>query len=127
MSIRLSEKHGANPSILVCPICGKEVGVALLGRIKGKEDVEAPRHMRDNHPCPECTKVLEKGGHFIIETRDGESGDNPYRTGRLVAITTEGAERIFTMRPVPPVAYMEHSLFEHLFGDILKETKEDES
>ena len=28
MSLRLSKEHGLNPSLLVCPICGKDVGVA---------------------------------------------------------------------------------------------------
>ena len=116
MSIRLSPKHGVNPSIMVCPICGKETGVALLGRLKG--DTEAPRHIPDRIPCPECRKVLDQGGHFIIEVRDGERGDNPYRTGRLVGITHEAAERLFTCRPVPSVAYMEHTTFEALFGTL---------
>lgn len=118
MSIRLSPKHGVNPSVLHCPICGKDTGVALLGRLKG--DVEAPRNMADKTPCPDCLKVLKAGGHFIIETRDGETGNNPYRTGRLVAINHEAAERLFTCRPVPPVAYMEHSLFDSIFGEHIK-------
>lgn len=40
-NIILSEKHGVNSSITVCPICGKEIGIALLGKLKGDE--EAPR------------------------------------------------------------------------------------
>lgn len=40
-NIILSEKHEVNPSITVCPICGKEIGIALLGKLKGDE--EAPR------------------------------------------------------------------------------------
>lgn len=35
--IRVSEKYGVNPSITICPICGKETGIALLGRLKGDE------------------------------------------------------------------------------------------
>lgn len=35
------KKHGVNSSITVCPICGKEIGIALLGKLKGDE--EAPR------------------------------------------------------------------------------------
>ena len=65
-SIRLSEKHGLNPSILHCPICGKETGVGLFGKLKG--DAEAPRDMVDNNPCKNCQKVIDDGGHFIIET-----------------------------------------------------------
>ena len=40
-NIILSEKHGVNSSITVCPICDKEIGIALLGKLKGDE--EAPR------------------------------------------------------------------------------------
>lgn len=35
--VTLSKKHGLNPSITVCPICGKETGIALLGKLKGDE------------------------------------------------------------------------------------------
>lgn len=118
-TITLSPKHGVNPSVTHCPICGKETGVALLGRLKG--DAEAPRDITDRQPCEDCKHVLDNGGHFILETRDGESGDNPYRTGRLVAITTDAAERLFSLRPVPAVAYMEHTLFERLFSEALKQ------
>lgn len=38
--ITLSKKHGLNPSVMVCPICGKEESIAMLGYIKG--DKEAP-------------------------------------------------------------------------------------
>lgn len=32
---------------------------------------------------------------MIIEVRDGESGNNPYRTGRIIGITKEAKERMF--------------------------------
>lgn len=31
MGIHLSKKHGVNSSIEICAVCGKEIGVALLG------------------------------------------------------------------------------------------------
>ena len=34
MSVRLSPKHGLNPSLVVCPICGEPTSIALLGRLK---------------------------------------------------------------------------------------------
>lgn len=34
-NIILSEKHGVNSSITVCPICGKEIGSALNIPVKG--------------------------------------------------------------------------------------------
>lgn len=94
--MKFSPTHGVNPSIMVCPVCGKETGVGLLGRLKG--DAKAPRVISDSIPCEECKKVLDNGGHFIIEVRDGESGNNPYRTGRLVALRQEVAER-FVLLP----------------------------
>lgn len=54
-SIRLSEKHGVNPSITICPICGKETGIALLGKLKG--DKEAPMRMLSD-PCDDCVSKL---------------------------------------------------------------------
>jgi hypothetical protein len=38
--ITLSKNYGLNPSIIICPICGKDIGIALFGHIKG--DKEAP-------------------------------------------------------------------------------------
>ena len=35
--VTLSKKHGLNPSMAVCPICGKAESVALLGHIKGDD------------------------------------------------------------------------------------------
>lgn len=43
MGIHLSKKHGVNPSIEICAVCGKGIGVALLGRLKN--DAEAPREV----------------------------------------------------------------------------------
>ena len=47
--IKLSPKHGLNPTIPVCFWCGEERNeVALLGRIgdgRKHEDFEAPRYM----------------------------------------------------------------------------------
>lgn len=51
--ITLSRKHGVNPSMMECPVCGKSTGIALFGRLKG--DVEAPRVIKADL-CEECTK-----------------------------------------------------------------------
>lgn len=42
-SIKLSPKHGVNPSILHCICCGKDYGIAMLGKLKG--DKEAPKDL----------------------------------------------------------------------------------
>lgn len=53
-SITLSPKHGVNPALLQCPVCHKDTGIALLGKLKG--DVEAPKYMTDVQLCEDCKK-----------------------------------------------------------------------
>lgn len=38
--VTLSKKHGLNPSMVICPICGKEESVAILGYIKGDKEAD---------------------------------------------------------------------------------------
>jgi len=84
--ITLSEKHGVNPSLLSCPLCGQDTGVALCGRMRGDE--EAPRHMRDQEPCTECKEHMDMG--FLLIEHEGDM-----ITGRRWVITLEAAENIF--------------------------------
>ena len=114
-SILLSPKHGVNPSITHCECCGKEIGIALLGKLKG--DAEAPRDIAMGL-CDDCQKVIDQDGLMIIEVRDGESGKNPYRTGRLVGITKEAKERMFNDIN-SPICYMEQTMFSQIFGEAL--------
>ena len=58
MGLKLSKKYGANPSLLYCKCCGRERGIALLGRIKG--DQKAPPIIYDGL-CDDCKKVVEQG------------------------------------------------------------------
>ena len=114
MGIHLSKKHGVNPSIEICAVCGKEIGVALLGRLKG--DAEAPSEVCLGNLCDTCQSVVDAGGTLIIETVDDEQySKNPTRTGRIVGITHEAAERLFHSHA--PVAYMVHTDFTNIFGE----------
>lgn len=56
-SIELSPKYGVNPSLLQCPVCHKDTGIALLGKLKG--DAEAPKYM--NELCDDCKKEYTVG------------------------------------------------------------------
>lgn len=69
--IRISEKHGVNPSITICPICGKETGIALLGKLKG--DKEAPMRMLSD-PCDDCVSKLGNDKIYILAINDQEYG-----------------------------------------------------
>jgi len=111
-SITLSPKHGLNPSITHCECCGKEIGVALFGKLK--DDTEAPRDVFMGL-CDTCQNVVNQQGLLVIEVRDGESGKNPYRTGRLVGITKDAKERMFKDID-SPICYMEQSMFSQMFN-----------
>lgn len=112
-SIKLSPKHGVNPSILHCFICGKETGLALLGKLKG--DAEAPKDISNpNELCDDCKKALETG-KFVLEVKDNTNEDNPERTGRYVCIKKDALPEITS-----PICYMEHKVFDKLFGEFIK-------
>lgn len=95
--VRIHPEHGVNPSIFTCFICGKDMGVVLLGAAyKGR----APVHIGvlDDRPCPECKGWMAKG-IILISVRDGEEArdpKNPYRTGGWVVVKEEAARRMFT-------------------------------
>lgn len=91
--ISLSPKHGVNPMMVSCFICGQDTGeLALLGRLKG--DAQAPhRASLDRAPCEKCKEHMAKG-IILISVRDGESGDNPYRTGGWAVVKEEAVKRI---------------------------------
>lgn len=65
--IKISPKHGLNPSLLICPICGKDQGIAPLGKIS-PYDPKAPRQMLDREPCEACQKDIEnyKKQGFVV-------------------------------------------------------------
>lgn len=92
--MRLHKKYGLNPTMTTCFFCGEEKGeIALLGA-KCKE--EAPMHMCiDRVPCEKCKGYMEEGVIFI-SVRDGESSDNPYRTGKFCAIKKEALRQMLS-------------------------------
>lgn len=91
----LSTKYGVNPAIPLCFFCNKPKNeVILAGRLKG--DVEAPRAaVWDQRPCAECKGFMERGV-ILISIKNGESGDNPYRTGGWCVVTEDFVRRLVT-------------------------------
>ena len=111
-SIKLSPKYGVNPSVLRCICCGKDYGIAMLGKLK--EDREAPREVFQGL-CNDCQGVVDQGGAMIIEVGDGETGNNPCRTGRLVGVSKDFKER---NKLESSIMYMPKSLFSKVFGSV---------
>lgn len=107
-SIKLSPKHGVNPTIPLCFWCGQEKNeIALMGHIgdgrKG-EDIEAPRNMvLDFNPCDKCLEQMALGV-TCVEVVDippyenmPEFVDGYYPTGRWGVLTTDAVKRIFDL------------------------------
>lgn len=111
-SIIVSPKHGVNPSMCHCIVCGKVYGLALLGKLK--DDVEAPKDIYEGL-CEDCKEVIDKGGVMIIEVKDGETGDNPYRTGRIVGVSKDFKKRNHIESSI---MYMEESAFDKIFEGV---------
>lgn len=102
--IRFSPKHGVNPTILKCFWCEGDIGVALLGRLKG--DAEAPRETVLNlEPCDKCKAMFAKGVQAIEVSDDGsrfhgnevfgikgEDGKVHWPTGRYAVLKAEAVK-----------------------------------
>jgi len=74
----LSKKYGVNPSVLKCFWCGKPMGVALMGRIKG--DLEAPHEITGGlDACDECKEKFKKGVLIVEVNEDGSRYGNQDR------------------------------------------------
>lgn len=100
--IRVSEKHGVNPSLGVCFWCGEDTGtIGLMGRIK--DDAEAPRHaVFDYDPCDDCGKKWATGIGLFEVIPVGESDYPPVHndgahsfTGRYVIVSEDLINRMF--------------------------------
>ena len=111
-SIKLSPKYGVNPTLLVCPICGKETGeLALLGRIGRKgEDIEAPKYSFSRHICSDCEEHIKQGHRFLIEVEEEHPTKTPTRTGRIATIVNP--EALPDLKE--PVSYCPKSVFVQL-------------
>lgn len=102
-SIRLSPKHGVNPSIPTCFWCGEPTNVLVLfGRLPN--DKEAGMHCGpiDYEPCDKCKGNWAQGITLIEADVSPQSENQPeiqkglYPTGRFLVLNPDAAERIFT-------------------------------
>lgn len=143
--IRISEKHGVNPTIPVCFWCGKEKNeIVLLGKLKG--DVEAPMKCIINYePCDECKETWKQGILFIEADICPKTENMPpiqvmgetsiYPTGRHVLMKEEAAKDFIENNlnldeKTKEVIYKKRQLlmqgvaFEMMFGNIIKGSDE---
>jgi len=115
-SIKLHPKYGLNPSMNQCYVCGEADSILLLGRAYKEE---APRMVCiDKEPCDKC-KELTKQGIIIIGVRDGEKGENPYRTGEFFVIKESAFSKLFKDIPKNRICFMEQKCMKQV-GLIVK-------
>jgi len=105
-----------------CFICGEVKHLLLDKRIKKT----LPRSAcYDEEPCDKCKEVMKKGV-FFIRVRDGETGQNPYRTGKIIGLKEEAVKRLVTNKKLledilkKRICYIEDKTFKILGLDKLE-------
>ena len=103
--IILSKEHGVNPSIMVCPVCGKETGLALFGKLK--DDAKAPMYVQ-GEPCDECQKKFDEGYIAVIAMKSKNERSDKYAfiPKDAIAIDIKGN-----------IAFMDEQEFNVIFKD----------
>jgi len=76
----------------LCYFCHEGKGVLLHRRMVKKFPLQGAVYNQE--PCDKCAEHM-KDGIILISVRDGEGGQNPYRTGGWVVIKKEAFARIF--------------------------------
>lgn len=101
-NIRFSKKHGLNPSMSACFLCGETKNeIVLFGALK--DDAEAPRHcIIDYEPCDKCKEKYKHDIIFIEASHSEQKNGLPpttvtidgkkstiYPTGKYYAVPAE--------------------------------------
>lgn len=106
--IILHKEYGLNPAVTICPFCGKDTGIAILGHNNG---AKAPRKIVDLAPCDECQKkfneeklvgiiALDKtsnqvlGSAMVLEEAFSLIVNTPIPPGRVVLAEPEAWDKI---------------------------------
>lgn len=98
-NIKISEKHGVNPCMVICFFCQEETGeVALLGRLPN--GAEAPKKaFLSYEPCPSCKEEFAKGV-LIIEVVTQQYGEvraiqaGAYPTGNYWVVNKDALQDV---------------------------------
>ena len=105
--IRVSKKHGLNPTMGICFFCNSPTGeIAFLGQLK--DDAEASMYSILNYnPCNKCKELFDTGVPLVECTEKDlyrrvpftktSEGTEVYPTGRYMVVTQEFVERLFNL------------------------------
>ena len=97
-----------------CYVCGEPIGVIVYDDRKEKCHSKKNTVVCSGSLCPECKKMVDDGGIFFIEVKDGSNGlENPYRTGRVICIQESDVKKV--LKDYQPVNLVEKWLFSVMF------------
>ena len=104
-----------------CFYCGKDKDLVINTRLHpamASRVEQMNGKVIDKEPCEECKKLMKQGIMFC-SVRDGESGDNPYRTGKLVVVKDEAVKRmvdadLYNKLAKSRFAFIEDSVWEQI-------------
>ena len=88
-----------------CPVCGIVFDTGALLMDKRLLDRFDNKTITGNSLCSECQSKVDEGFTILIVVRDGESGDNPYRTGEMLYWKSANPNN----KPDTPIMYIEES------------------
>ena len=116
MGVTLHPKHGLNPTISQCIVCGEDKNELVLLGAAYKE--QAPMKMITSiEPCDTCKEKYLKDGVLLVEAeqehRRGKTVHTP--TGSVAVLRDEAFERIFNV-PIPKgkICYVEIGVLQKL-------------
>ena len=112
MSIRLSKKHGLNPTIPICFFCKEHKNeIALMGALKG--DIEAPKNLLlDYEPCDKCKEKFKEGVLIIEATQYPNVENQPpiqkdaYPTGRYILVKPKALKEPYNKAGTTALMYL---------------------
>lgn len=89
-----------------CPTCGIIFDTNALLLDRRLLNTFDSKTLTGNSLCSDCQEKIDQGFTILIIVKDGETGDNPYRTGKLLYFKACDPER----QPKHPIMYIEESL-----------------
>ena len=106
-----------------CFLCGETKHLLMDKRLKKSLPQSA---CYDKEPCDKCKEIM-KQGVFLIGVRKGEQGDNPFRTGQIIALKDEAIKKMVNEPLLSDVlkkriCYVEEEILSHM--GLLNKNKE---
>ena len=91
-------KDNFEVALTKCFFCGENDKIVMNTRLNSRVAgavKKAHGKVIDYEPCNDCKENMKKGV-MVIETKDGEKGHNPFRTGRIAVIKDDAIKELIT-------------------------------